>query len=156
MEQYERNNGCGTLEFVQMGMPITDADYNGDIGYHRIRATFNFNGVNFLVEVKSTNTRRTTNSKTGKPLKKHIQTSSNNGIHIEIYGLFDEIIKGCTGKWFMHEYEKTILERCTWNEHDKTRHIKRYLLDCINKELRTDFEDIKIITWEERKSEKQV
>lgn len=152
MTQYEKSNGSGTLEFMQMGMPITDADYNGDIGYHRIRATFNFNGVNLLVEVKSTNTRRTINSKTGKPLKKYIQTSSNNGIYIEIYGLFDEIIKSCTGRWFMHEYEKSILDCCTWNEYDKTTHTKRYLLNCINKELRTNFEDINIITWEAKKN----
>lgn len=100
-----------TLNFTKMGMDISDKDYTGDIGNHRVRAEFeNDNGVRFFVEVMSCGLKRRISKITGKPLKKIIDVSSVNGMHIEILTFYQAPIKGCTGKWFMHEEQKTIFE----------------------------------------------
>ena len=145
MLNYVETNGNGTIQFEKCGMQIREADYCGDIGNHRIRASIIFNGVKFYIEARSTNTRRTTNARTGAPLKKYIQTSSNNGIHIEIFAIYDAPIKSCIGKYFMHEEETRILDICTQNEHARILHKEWYLLAKINGALKTNFQKIELI-----------
>jgi hypothetical protein len=145
MINYVETNGNGTLTFEKCGMQIRDTDYNGDIGNHRIRTAIIFNGVKFYIEARSANTRRTTNARTGAPLKKYIQTSNSNGIHIEIFAVYNAPIKGCTGKWFMHEEETRIFDICTQNEHSRTMHKKWFLLAKINGALKTNFDDIDLV-----------
>ena len=140
--EYKQTNGKGAIEFIKMGMDIRETDYNGDIGNHRIRAYLNYNGVDFLIEARSCRTVRTTNNRTGAPLKKHIQTSTSNGIVIEIYAMQTEVLKGCCGHYFLHETEKQIAHFCTLTEHNKTRHTKKYLLMRINNALCAEFDEI--------------
>jgi hypothetical protein len=109
------------LTFVKMGGTITDKDYVGDIGNHRVRAFFEDNGVMFIIEVTSTYLERTMNKITGLPLKKRIRTSESNGCRIEIITTFEEPIRGCTGRWFLHSEEKTIAE-CMNHENNNDEH----------------------------------
>lgn len=145
MLNYTETDGNGIIAFEKCGMRISDADYGGDIGNHRIRTSIIFNGVKFYIEARSTNTRRTTNARTGAPLKKYIQTSSSNGIHIEIFAIYNAPIKSCAGKYFMHEEQSRILDICTQNEPTRILHNERYLLAKINGALKTNFSKIELI-----------
>jgi hypothetical protein len=109
------------LVFKKMGMDITDKDYAGDIGNHRVRAHFEDNGIKFTVEVMSTYLERTISKTTGLPLKRPIRTSDVNGCYIEIIAMFDEPIRGSTGRWFLHSEEKAIAEYVN-HENDQGEH----------------------------------
>jgi hypothetical protein len=86
-------------------------DYNGDIGNHRVNFKFkNMYDIEFFVEISSVMTYRTKSMTTGSDLKKRIETSSANGLHVQVYAMYTEVIRGCTGQWFNHETEKTVLD----------------------------------------------
>lgn len=109
-----------TLTFKKMGGDITDKNYAGDIGNHRVRAEFeNEFGVRFFVEVQSCGIKRRVNKVTGKQLKKIIDVSQVNGMRIKILTFYQAPIKGCTGKYFMHEEQKTLYETTIDEEADK-------------------------------------
>jgi hypothetical protein len=144
MKNYTKTDGNGKITFVEMGCNISELNYNGDLNNHRIRSYINYNGVDILIEITSCRTIRTT-TKNGKTLKKPIQTSYANGLHIVVYGMHTEIIQSMSGKWFSHDTEKLLFEKHTGDRHDKTTHTKKHALLFINTALRSNFTELEIV-----------
>lgn len=129
------------LKFTKMGMDIDDADYAGDIGNHRIRATVTVNDVDFLIEITAIATLQKTSEKTGEPLKHPKTTSYVNGMRVEIIGSEKRLVRACGGNWFMHDEDRTIFDEMF------TRipsHKKDYALAVINGQLQTKFDSIEV------------
>ena len=124
------------IKFRKMGMDIRDKEYKGDIGNHRIRAEFEYNGVDYLVEVMAHNTVRRKHATTGEPLKHTKWTSDADGIYIEIYAMYQEVLQGSGGGYFMHPTEKQIYS-VTIDDH--TAHTQKILLMLINGAIKTEF-----------------
>ena len=134
-----------TLYFDCRGTDINNPLYKGDIFNHRPTALLFLNGIKIVVEVGSTNTRRTLHKTTKRPILHPVDIDNNNGLLIE-FSVEDVPTFEKSNYYGYHFYNSsfrtnTVFLRDNLND-GESYHTTKLLLHYINSELKTHFKKI--------------
>lgn len=139
------------LYLLEMGM--NDNNILTDIKNHRVRTVENidiiYNGEKYNMFFEFTQCThwnyRTTNKRTGAPLKKAIkETLVVDGLHMDTQ--FERLVTNDNGYTFEMSYRKCDLEREVWDEHHK--YTKKDILEIINRYAVKKYDGVVLIEKE--------
>lgn len=130
------------LYFDCRGADINNPRYKGDIFNHRPVALLLLNGIKIVIEVGTTNTRRTLHKTTKRPLLHPVDIYDNNGLLIE-YSVEDVPTFEKSSYYGYHFYPSSFRTNTDFLRDDletgKSYHNTKLLLRLINAELKTHF-----------------